>query len=269
MIPFFYLLLAFNFLSAMPDPVTADIVWISQEGFCEPETILPLPDDTLLVSNVCGFSKTGTGFLTLLDMQGQILKLRVVDGLDAPLGMALRDGQIYVVDNNAIAVFAWPEFELQKTLSLTTKVANDVAVHADGTLFVTDTAAGNVVKVALDGATSLLGSEQQFPGANGIEIRENQLFVGGQRLWCVDIATQSVEVLGPEWLTDIDGIEFESSGVVQVTPVGGPLVRLLDDGVSVLGGNGVSSANHGYAPKFQLAFIPTGFDNTVIAIRVP
>jgi len=30
----------------------------------------------------------------------------------------------------------------------------------------------------------------------------------------------------------------------------------------------VSSANHGYAPSLGLALIPTGFDNTVIAIRV-
>jgi hypothetical protein len=49
--------------------------------------------------------------------------------------------------------------------------------------------------------------------------------------------------------------------------VGGPLVRLVDP-VEVLGGDGISSANHGYAAKLGLALIPTGFDNTVIAIRV-
>ena len=34
-------------------------------------------------------------------------------------------------------------------------------------------------------------------------------------------------------------------------------------------GEQISSANHGYAARLGLALIPTGFDNLVIAIRVP
>ena len=57
--------------------------------------------------------------------------------------------------------------------------------------------------------------------------------------------------------------------MLQVTPVGGPLVRLLANGeTQILGGEGVGSANHGYAPSLGLALIPTGFDNQVIAIRL-
>ena len=57
---------------------------------------------------------------------------------------------------------------------------------------------------------------------------------------------------------------------MQITPVAGPLVRYHgEDDVEVLGGPGISSANHGYAASLQLALIPTGFDNTVIAIRIP
>ena len=37
-------------------PAEADIAWVASGKFCEPETVLPLPDNTLLVSNVCGFS---------------------------------------------------------------------------------------------------------------------------------------------------------------------------------------------------------------------
>ncbi len=60
---------------------------------------------------------------------------------------------------------------------------------------------------------------------------------------------------------------MEPDDTLQVTPVGGPLVR-LGSSIEILGGDGVSSANHGYAHKLGLALIPTGFDNTVIAIRV-
>ena len=42
-----------------PDPGEADIAWVVTGEFCEPETVLPLPDNTLLVSNVCGIHATG------------------------------------------------------------------------------------------------------------------------------------------------------------------------------------------------------------------
>jgi hypothetical protein len=96
------------------------------------------------------------------------------------------------------------------------------------------------------------------------------LYVGGTYLWRVDLSTGATERIGPEWLADIDGIEFEADGTVQVTPVGGPLIRLLkNERTQVLVGEGISSANHGYLAEKRLALIPTGFDNTVIAIRVP
>ena len=57
---------------------TADIAWVAQGEFCEPETVLPLPDDTLLVSNVCDFRKTGNGFLTVLDADGSTINWRIL-----------------------------------------------------------------------------------------------------------------------------------------------------------------------------------------------
>ena len=93
--------------------------------------------------------------------------------------------------------------------------------------------------------------------------------MGGSRLWRVDLADLSVTTIGPEWLSDIDGIEIEPGGTLQITPVAGPLVRYCnDDSLEILGGEGISSANHGYSASLGLSLIPTGFDNSVVAIRV-
>ena len=154
-------------VALLPAAQQAEIAWIASGEFCEPETVLPLPDNTLLVSNVCGFGKMGNGFLTLLDGAGNALDWRFVDGLDAPLGMARMDGRIYVVDSNRLKVFAWPGFELLNTIDLDTKVANDVAVKSDGTLFVTDTARHQVIVVSATGEQSVLMGKPLFQGANG------------------------------------------------------------------------------------------------------
>ena len=251
-----------------PDPTPADIAWVASGEFCEPETVLPLPDNTLLVSNVCGFNEPGSGFLTLLDKDGQALDWRIVDGLDAPLGMALINDQLYVVDNNQLRVLRWPGYEAIETIDLDTSVANDVAVTPDGVAYVTDTARHQVIQRFPDGRQTVLTGQAQFTGANGIAIDGEHLLVGGTRLWRVDLRTDRVETIGPKWLADIDGIELEAGGTLQITPVAGPLVRYRDDHIEILAGDGISSANHGYAAALQLALIPTGFDNTVIAIRL-
>lgn len=262
-------LVAVSLAAAAPAPRQADIVWVAIGEFCEPETVLPLPDDTLLVSNVCGFGEMGNGFLTLLNAGGEAINWRIVEGLDAPLGMAMLGDRLHVVDNNQIKIFRWPGYELLETVVLTTAVANDVAVAADGAMYITDTARDQVVKRALDGKQSVLIGDHAFDGANGIEIDGGVLYVGGKRLWRLDLESGVVATLGPEWLTDIDGIEVEADGMLQITPVAGPLIRYRsDDDIEILAGDGISSANHGYAASLKLALIPTGYDNTVIAIRI-
>jgi hypothetical protein len=79
----------------------------------------------LLVSNVCGIHATGKGFLTLLEASGQILDWRLVEGLDAPLGMARLADRLYLVDNNRLKIFRWPGYELLETIELQTSVANE------------------------------------------------------------------------------------------------------------------------------------------------
>jgi hypothetical protein len=254
---------------APPEADKADIAWVASGGFCEPETVLPLPDDTLLVSNVCGFGEPGSGFLTLLDGEGQVLDWRIVDGLDAPLGMAMQGGRLYVVDNNQLKIMGWPDYSQLDTISLETSVANDLAIAPDGTVFVSDTARHQVIELGPDGAQSVFTGKAQFRGANGVAVRDGYLYIGGERLWRVDVQSHGVEMIGPEWLADIDGIEFEADGTLQVTPVAGPLVRIREEGeIQILAGEGISSANHGYSGNLNLALIPTGYDNTVIAIRI-
>ena len=250
-----------------PDSDQADIAWIAEGEFCEPETVLALPDNTLLVSNVCDFRTAGNGYLSLLSGDGRVLDWRIVKNLDSPLGMTLVDERLYVVDNNTVKVFAWPGFKPLSSIPLDTTVANDIAVAQDGTIFVTDTARGDVVVVNADLQQSTLTGSAEFKGANGIHVNGTDLYVGGEYLWHVDLRDSLVTTAGPDWLRDIDGIEMEADGTLQITPVGGPLIR-LGDPVQVLSGDGVSSANHGYADGLGLALIPTGFDNTVIAIRL-
>ena len=255
--------------AVMPDVEPANVAWVSSGDFCEPETVLPLPDKTFLVSNVCDFRQEGSGYLSVMDAEGHVLKPRAVDHLDSPLGMAFFEDRIYVVDANRVRLFAWPDYAPVDVINLDTRVANDVAVAGDGSVFVSDSARHQVVRVSPEGEQSVFAGEGRFENANGMAIRDNTLYVGGARVWAVDLSSEKVTTVGPAWMGDIDGIEFESDGTLQVTIVGGPLIRYRGRrDVQILGGDRVSSTNHGYSPEFGLALIPTGYDNTVIALKI-
>ena len=125
-----------------------------------------------------------------------------------------------------------------------------------------------MIKVGEDRAQSILTGQPKFQGANGLHIKGNTLYVGGSRLWKVGLEDHAVSLIGPEWLTDIDGIEMEANGALQVTPVAGPLHHFCNEEVEILAGEGISSANHGHAENLSLALIPTGFDNNVVSIHI-
>ena len=199
--------------SAQPEPKPANIAWATKGDFCEPETVLPLPDETLLISNVCNFQSSGDGYLSLLNPNGTVIDWRIVDDLDSPLGMALHDDKIYVVDNNRVKSFSWPTFERISEIQLKTEVANDIAVSADGTIYVSDTSSGAVFTLTGDGLSQKIQSTIEFSGANGLAFsQDGALYVGGAQLWRINPRNGDAKIAGPRWLKDIDGIEFEQDG---------------------------------------------------------
>ncbi|WP_138470808.1 hypothetical protein [Poseidonocella sp. HB161398] len=142
------------------------------QGFANPESVLIAPG-ARYVSNLgaalAPLEKDGDGFVSLLDDDGKVLERRAFTGLDAPKGMALHDGRLYVADIDRVAVFD-PESRAQiASLPLPAEgpaLLNDIA--SDGTrLLVTDTLGGSLW--ALDPATqSFARLAGDMPGANGV-----------------------------------------------------------------------------------------------------
>lgn len=258
------------FTSPYPDVDWVKPTWTHSDALCEPETALVLADGKILLSNVCGFATPATGYLSRLDHEGRLLEARFIDHLDSPLGMALHEQLLLVVDSNTVRCFELDTKTPCGQVALPSKVANDIAVASDGRVFVTDTAGGKVYHYTRGVDEVPIALAQEFAGANGIAVDGETLWVGGERLWQYSLETGVRETVGPDWLGDIDGIELEAGGAVQVTPVDGPVVRLNDGQVeSVRGVQGAGSANHGYSPHTGQAIIPTGFDNRVVAFEMP
>jgi sugar lactone lactonase YvrE len=132
--------------ASAPDP-SAPIV-VANVGFLTPESVLYDADaDVYLVSNINGgeVAADGNGFISRIDPTGRVLDLKWIDGsrpeqaLDAPKGMAISDGVLYVADITSVRMFD------RVTGKATGKVTipgatflNDVAAAPDGTVYVSD-----------------------------------------------------------------------------------------------------------------------------------
>jgi hypothetical protein len=100
---------------SMPQATLApSVIRIADVGFATPESVLhDTGADVYLVSNVNGAptEKDGNGFISRVSPDGQVLDLKWIDGtaagvtLNAPKGLAIDGGRLYVADIDCIRIF--------------------------------------------------------------------------------------------------------------------------------------------------------------------
>lgn len=124
-----------------PEPPPPQPVRVDGAGFATPESMLyDAANDVIYVSNINGtpFDKDGNGFITKLAPDGKVVALKWIDGLDAPKGMAIADGTLYVADVDKLRAFDVATGEKKgETPIKGATFLNDVAVM-DGAVVVSD-----------------------------------------------------------------------------------------------------------------------------------
>lgn len=128
--------------AASGDVVVADV------GFSTPESVLhDTAADVYLVSNINGsaVAEDDNGFVSRLSPDGKVIELKWIDGADsavvlnAPKGMALLDGTLFVADIECVRKFdastGAPQGEV---CPMGATFLNDVASGGDGTVWFTD-----------------------------------------------------------------------------------------------------------------------------------
>ena len=152
-----------------------DQVWRA-EGLCNPEGVAEAPDGALFISNVCGEgdARDGDGFISRLSKSGEILDLRFITGLDAPKGMAVRDGYLYVADIDIVRIFDALTGEALDGAPIDgARFLNDAVVWQDD-VFVSDSGTSRIWRFTgtsidlwregedLDGVNGLLGAGEKL-----------------------------------------------------------------------------------------------------------
>ncbi|MGF2412750.1 SMP-30/gluconolactonase/LRE family protein [Ferruginibacter sp.] len=248
--------------------------WETDSVFKVPESVLfNKAGNVLYVANIDGkdpWGADGLGSVGKMNADGKNITVDWVTGLQAPKGMGMYKGKLYVADLKEIVVINTATGVIEKRIVVAGAAGlNDISIDNKGTIYVSDSKAKRVYQVKGDNATILLDS---LKGPNGVLAYKNALYVldaGGLYKMNAD-KTLALITDGMEGGTDgvevINGKEFIVStwaGVVYYVKADGSKQTLMDGRPIKM-----NSADIGIDAKNKIIFVPTFWRNSVASYEV-
>lgn len=239
-------LLALAALAALAGPASGQApalqpAW-TLEGFARPESVaLNASGDALYVSSIGGEgdARDGNGFISRISPDGRMLQERWATGFDAPKGMALSEGRLYVSDITRLHVVDAETGAIARTLDAAgSGFLNDVAVTPAGKILVSDSARARIY--ALDGDELTVWREgPRLRAINGLLPEQDRLIITTMAglLLAMDYSSGEITELA-SGLGNGDGVAALGDGGYLVSewpgrlfhvPPGGQSSTLLDE----------------------------------------
>jgi len=229
----------------------------------------------LYVSNIDGepWTADGKGSIAKVGLDGKVIAVEWVTGLDCPKGLALSDDGklLYAADAGGVVVIDIDAGKIQSKIPIPDGVQLNDLVNDKGTLYVSDSK-GRKVYMVKDGKATVHLDETVLKGPNGLFVHKGALYVlDNDSLNRVE-KDKTLKVLADGMPGGADGLENVAgdnflvtvwSGAVWYLPAGGDK-QLLFDGKA----DKTNTADLGWDPKTRTIYVPTFFRNSVIAFKV-
>jgi DNA-binding beta-propeller fold protein YncE len=263
-------------------------LWTLDQGLDRPESVAyDAKRERLYVSNVQGASldMDGKGYISIIGMDGKTLDAAwVVDGLNAPKGMAVTEKTLYVSDIDALVAIDIDEGKVTQRYSAEgAKFLNDVTVDSKGNVYVSDMFM-NTIHCLCDGKFSVWVQDAALGSPNGLFAEADRLIVGSwgirtegfkttKKGYLKAIAYADNSKIVPLGATDsfanVDGVESDGAGGYYVTDwMAGKLFAVGADGkAQELMDYPQGSADLEYIPEKGLLIVPMMLNKQVKAFK--
>ncbi|MFH1810280.1 MAG: hypothetical protein ABIJ09_16160 [Pseudomonadota bacterium] len=263
-------------------------------GLATPESILHDTErDLYLVSNINGspLAADDNGFISTIAPDGKVVALKWIDGarddvqLDAPKGMALTGGLLYVADITQVRRFDRQTGEQRASIPLPgARFVNDLAATSDGAVFASDSGlqagaeglapsgTGAIWKI-VDGKPSVLVKSADLGRPNGLAAVEGGLVVvtfGSGAMYRLDTTGRRTDL--PALPTGgLDGVVSLPGGDLLVSSWQGETIYRVNSAGSatILADKLPAPADIGFDARRQRILIPMFQDNALILLPLP
>ncbi len=247
-------------------------LWQTDTLLKTPESVLYFEKGkNLFVSNIDGdpWEKDGKGSIGKVGLDGKIISVDWVKGLNAPKGIGVYNNMLFVADVDNVVVIDIAKESIVKRIPIENATGlNDVSVDQKGMVYVTDSKSGKIYSI-LNNQPSLF--TEGLNGLNGVlAIGADVYALAAGSLYKISSDKKSVKIAeGMEPATDgveqVGGDEFIVSawnGVIYY--VKGNAVQLLLDTRNQKS----NTADIGYDSKNKIVYVPTFFKNSVVAYQL-
>jgi sugar lactone lactonase YvrE len=241
--------------------------WTLKGEVAMPEAIVFNPEEKVCYVSNCFAG--GREFLSKISLSGEVIVAKWVEGLRAPTGMCFQDDTLYVIDRSGVNVIDTRAGKITRKIPLTgLKMANDIAIDREGSLYISDFQGNTVFRYAGGKLEPWPGAEL-FENPNGLLADGDKLLVGmNDRVVLVEIPSKKISALVQlETGSNIDGVQSDGRGNYLVSDYHGKLYRITPDGGKTLlidtSTPGDYIADFVFIPSENLFVIPTYVGNSV------
>ena len=165
-----------NFISS---PIFSyEVKWVV-DGLNEPESVIfDKNNDTIYISNINGdpLKLDNNGYISKISVDGQILDKKWITGLDAPKGMAMFDGYLFVADINKIWRINISNKEKKFFPVNNAGFLNDLEADNKGNIYASDMFKNRIYKLKNENIT-IWKQSKLLDSPNGLLIEGNYLII--------------------------------------------------------------------------------------------
>ena len=232
--------------AAHPPAVRAG--WTVQDMRTPESVYLDEGSGYLFVSQIAGTptDRDGNGRISKLGLDGSVVAADWFTKLNAPKGLRSFGGTLWVADlDEVIGIDIATAKETARVKIQGAQFLNDVAIGAEGTVYVSDTMGSRIYAVK-DGQATVFAEGEDLEYPNGLFVDGERLIVGGWgkpeadfttkvpgRLYMLDLKTKQKTLITKQPLGNIDGVEQEARGGFLVTDyMAGKLIQVSPTGES-------------------------------------
>lgn len=248
-------------------------LWETESIINMPESVLPDVKAGVVYVAIMGNSsdaKDGIGGIGKLGLDGKVINLDWVSGLNSPKGMAIYKNKMYVADVTDVVVIDIPGGKVERTIPIAgAAFLNDATVSDKGVVYVSDSRTKKIHRI-IDNKEEVY--MENIDGINGLKAVGDHLYVagGGKKLLKADAAKNLINVASmPQ---GGDGIEPIGNGDFLFSAWGGYIYYVYADGRNELlldtHLEKINTADIGYDPVKRIVYIPTFFKKSVMAYQL-
>ncbi|WP_282038138.1 hypothetical protein [Saccharicrinis aurantiacus] len=253
-----------------------ELEWESDSIFQTPESLIYYEkSNEFFVSNVNTepWGKNGDGFISKMDISGNITELNWIEGFNSPKGMGIIEDFLYVADLDCVVKIDIQKGEITERINIENEDGlNDIATGINGELYVSSSSNSIIYRVKDSKVTKLVqGGDERYNGLYYLQEGLMLVTSKGQQLKKFNFESGEFTILAND-IGSGDGIVKVEDDVFIISDWSGEIFLVNKDYSleSLLDTKAVgkNTADMCYLPSQNLLLVPTFSNNTVVAYTV-